>query len=74
MEVAGRKFKVNLIYLPMEGLNVILGMDWLFSNHVVIDYRRCIVVFPDTKGLEMISSNQATKEIKARAACFMIVA
>jgi len=24
MEVAGRKFKVNLICLPMEGLNVIL--------------------------------------------------
>ena len=27
MEVAGRKFKVNLICLPMEGLDVILGMD-----------------------------------------------
>ena len=37
MEVAGRKFKLNLICLPMEGLDVILGMDWLSSNHVVID-------------------------------------
>jgi len=27
MEVAGRKFKVNLICLPMKGLDVILGMD-----------------------------------------------
>jgi len=27
MEVAGHRFKVNLICLPMEGLNVILGMD-----------------------------------------------
>ena len=26
-EVAGRRFKVNLICLPMEGLNVILGME-----------------------------------------------
>ena len=36
MEVAGHRFKVNLICLPMEGLDVILGMDWLSSNHVVI--------------------------------------
>ena len=28
MEVAGRRFKVNLICLPIEGLDVILGMDW----------------------------------------------
>ena len=27
MEVARRRFKVNLICLPMEGLDVILGMD-----------------------------------------------
>jgi len=37
MEVAGRRFRLNLICLPMEGLDVILGMDWLSSNHVVID-------------------------------------
>ncbi|XP_027905603.1 uncharacterized protein LOC114165135 [Vigna unguiculata] len=36
MEVAGRRFKVNLICLPMEGLDVILGMDWLSSNHVAV--------------------------------------
>jgi len=27
IEVEGRKYRVNLIYLPLEGLNVILGMD-----------------------------------------------
>jgi len=27
IEVAGHKFKVNLICLPLEGLDVILGMD-----------------------------------------------
>jgi len=37
MKVVGRRFKVNLICLPMEGLDVILGMDWLLGNHVVID-------------------------------------
>ena len=74
MEVAGRRFKLNLICLPMEGLDVILGMDWLSSNHVVIDCGRRRIVFPDTAGLELISSNQAVKEIEAGATCFMIVA
>ena len=74
IEVAGRRFKVNLICLPMEGLDVILGMDWLASNHVVIDCGQRGVVFSDTEGLELISSNQAEKEIDAGATCFMIVA
>jgi len=56
MEVAGHRFKVNLICLPMEGLDVILGMDWLSSNHVVINCGRRRVVFPETAGLEFISS------------------
>jgi len=32
------------------------------------------VVFPDTKGLKLISTQKALKEIKVRATCFMIVA
>jgi len=74
MEVASRRFKVNLICLPMEGLDVILGMNWLSRNHIVIDYGRRIVVFPDTEGLELISTHKAIKEIEVGATCFMIVA
>jgi len=74
MEVAGCKFKLNLICLPIEGLDVILRMDWLSSNHVLIDCGRRRVVFPDTVGLELISSNQVAKEIEAGATCYMIVA
>jgi len=74
MEVAGRRFKVNLICLPMERLDVILGMDWLANNHVVIDCGQRRVVFPDVEGLELISSNQAEKGIEEGARCFMIVA
>jgi len=74
MEVAGRRFKVNLICLPMEGLDVILGMDWLASNHVVFDCGQRRVVYPNVEGLELISSNQAKKEIEVGATCLMIVA
>jgi len=74
MEVAGRKFKVNLICLPMEGLDVILGMDCFSGNHIVIDCGQHRLVFLDTKGLEVILTNQALKEIETRVTYFMIVA
>ncbi|XP_027915906.1 uncharacterized protein LOC114175326 [Vigna unguiculata] len=74
MEVAGRKFKVNLICLLLEGLDVILGMDWLSGNHVVIDCGRRSVIFPETLGLELISAQKAIIEVEAGATCFMIVA
>jgi len=37
MVVAGHRYKVNLVCLPLEGLDVILGMDWLSINHIIID-------------------------------------
>ena len=49
-------------------------MEWLSSNHIVIDCRRHKVVFPDIEGLELISPNQAMKETEAEATYFMIVA
>jgi len=74
MEVAGRRFKVNLICLSMNGFDVILGMDWLSVNHIVIDCGRCSVVFPETVGLELISAKRVIKEVEVGATCFMIVA
>jgi len=50
IEVAGHRFKVNLICLPLEGLDVILCMDWLSDNHIIMDCRRCNVVFPEVDG------------------------
>jgi len=74
MEVAGRRFKVNLVCLPLEGLDVILGMDWLSNNHVIIDCGRRSLVFPEHEGLEFISAQRGINEAEARATYFMIVA
>jgi len=74
MEVTGRRFKVNLVCLPLEGLDVILGMDWLSNNHVIIDCGRRRLVFPECEGLELISAQRAINEVEAGATCFMIVA
>ncbi|XP_027905956.1 uncharacterized protein LOC114165566 [Vigna unguiculata] len=73
IEVARRRFKVNLICLPLEGLNVILGMDWLSNNHVVIDCRQRSVIFPKSEGLTLISTREAQKEETKGASYFMIV-
>ena len=55
---------MNLVCFPLEGLDVILGMDWLSRNHVVIDCGQRRVVFPESKGIELISTHRALKEIE----------
>ena len=74
MEVASRRFKVNLVCLPLEGLDVILGMEWLSNNHIMIDCGRHSLVFPENAGLELISTQQVLKELQGGAMCFMVVA
>jgi len=49
---------VNLICLPLEGLDVILGMDYLLDNHIIIDCGWRNVVFPETDGLSLISTRE----------------
>jgi len=74
MVVAGRRFKVNLVCLPLEGLDVILGMDWLSNNHIIIDCGRRSLVFPEHEGLELISTREVVKALQEGAMCFMVMA
>ncbi|XP_027915123.1 uncharacterized protein LOC114174482 [Vigna unguiculata] len=74
VEVEGIRFKGNLICLPLEGPKVILGMDWLSINHVVIDYGQRKIIFLETKGIDLVSSQEAVKDVKGGATCFVIVA
>nr|KYP46267.1 hypothetical protein KK1_032144 [Cajanus cajan] len=34
-----KRYKVNLICLPLVDIDIILGMDWLSANRILIDYR-----------------------------------
>lgn len=36
IEVEGHRFRVNLICLPLQGLEVILRMDWLAVNRILL--------------------------------------
>ncbi|XP_057762068.1 uncharacterized protein LOC130982193 [Arachis stenosperma] len=50
--VKQRDFVHNLVCLPMVGLDLILGLDWLSKNHVLLDYSAKLVYFisEDTEG------------------------
>ena len=48
MEISGRTFLIDPICLPLSEIDVILGMDWLSSNHVLLNYFDKIVVLDDS--------------------------
>ncbi|XP_006601553.1 uncharacterized protein LOC114391587 [Glycine soja] len=45
MIINDKTFSVNLICLPLSHLNVVLGMDWLSSNHDLLNYKNKILTF-----------------------------
>ncbi|XP_027936177.1 uncharacterized protein LOC114191196 [Vigna unguiculata] len=64
MEVEGRRYKVNLICLPLQELEVILGMDWLSANRILIDCREKRLLFPNSEEPKLLSSHGAGKELQ----------
>ena len=45
--IDGRSFVANLICFPLSGLDLILGMDWLSTNHAMINCsEKSIVLLP----------------------------
>ena len=72
VEVEGCRYRVNLIYLPLQELEVILGMDWLSANRVLIDCREKKLFFPNPEELEFVSSQGVMKELYDGAQCYMI--
>ena len=64
VEVEGHNYKVNLICLPIQELEVILGIDWLSANHILIDCREKRLLFPDSKEPKLVSSQRVMKELQ----------
>jgi len=72
VEVEGRRYRVNLICLPLQELEVILGMDWLYANRILIDCREKKLLFPDAEEPELMSSQGVMRELHDGAQCYMI--
>ena len=45
MMVNNKNFSMNLICLPFSHLDVVLGMDWLLSNHVILNCKNKTLIF-----------------------------
>jgi len=59
----GRDFEIDLVCLPLVGMDVILGMNWLENNHVLINCFSKTVHFSSAEeesGAEFLS----TKKLK----------
>jgi len=70
VEISGRTFLIDLICLPLSQIDVILGMDWLSSNHVLLNCFDKIVVFDGpgvSKDMMFISANQVVTSLKEDA-------
>jgi len=57
IEVEGHKYRVNLICLPLDGLDIILGMDWLSANRILIDCNEKKVLFPNLEDEDLLMSS-----------------
>ena len=72
VEVEERKYKVNLICLPLQELEVILGMDWLSANRILIDCQEKKLLFPNSEEPELLTSQGVVKELQGGTQCYII--
>jgi len=72
--IDGRRYKINMICIPLKYLEAILGMDWLSSNHILIDCGQKKLIFPGLEGMQVISAHQFEREIQEGENCFMLLA
>ncbi|XP_047171101.1 uncharacterized protein LOC124839355 [Vigna umbellata] len=73
IEVEGRRFRVNLICLPLQELEVILGMDWLAANRILLDCGGKKLIFPKEDEDLSLSLGVLRQDIFEGASCFLIM-
>nr|KYP31810.1 hypothetical protein KK1_047687 [Cajanus cajan] len=71
--IGDRKFLVNLICLPLSQLDVILGMDWLSSNHVLLNCAEKSIMFSNSKGLSISLSKPISKSSWGKVQGYLIL-
>ncbi|XP_058781838.1 uncharacterized protein LOC131656074 [Vicia villosa] len=77
LSIFDRDFEVDLICLPLNGLDVILGMNWLEYNHVHINCYNKSVRFStpiDEEKIGLLSARQLRKMLPDEAQVFLLIA
>jgi len=67
--IHGRTFLVDFICLPFSCLDIVLGMDWLSTNHVLLNYKDKTLIFstPSQENSRFVTreDSKLIKDVKA---------
>ncbi|XP_050916762.1 uncharacterized protein LOC127131922, partial [Lathyrus oleraceus] len=76
LSIFSRDFGIDLVCLPLEQLDVILGMNWLEFNRVYINCFEKTVIFPEVGAKEdwFVSAKQVDESVQGGAELFMLLA
>ncbi|XP_050890569.1 uncharacterized protein LOC127095973 [Lathyrus oleraceus] len=75
LSIFGRDFGIDLVCLPLEQLDVILGMNWLEFNRVYINCFEKTIIFPEVGAKEdwFVSAKQVDESVQGGAELFMLL-
>ncbi|XP_058760710.1 uncharacterized protein LOC131634045 [Vicia villosa] len=76
IDIFGKEFIMDLVCLPLEQLDTILGINRLEFNQIHINYFTKTVIFPEAVGVEdlAITARQVDEAVKDGAIVFMLFA
>ncbi|XP_058766421.1 uncharacterized protein LOC131640020 [Vicia villosa] len=76
LSIFDRDFVVDIVYIPLRGLDVILGMNWLEHNHVHINCYDKSMRFstPKEEGVDLLSARQLRLLMKEEVQVFSLMA
>ncbi|KAJ9547556.1 hypothetical protein OSB04_020099 [Centaurea solstitialis] len=61
IEIFGVTFKINLIPIPMNGVDVVVGVYWMFENQATVDVAEQLVRTQNSSGGELVVYGKGRK-------------
>ncbi|GAU51804.1 hypothetical protein TSUD_415920, partial [Trifolium subterraneum] len=73
VSVFGRHFGMDLVCIPLSGIDVIFGMNWLVFNQVHINCCEKTVIFPKSEGsLSLMNGEEVKESLNDHGELFMV--
>ncbi|GAU51873.1 hypothetical protein TSUD_416580 [Trifolium subterraneum] len=73
VSVFGRHFGMDLVCIPLSGIDVIFGMNWLVFNQVHINCCEKTVIFPKSEGsLPLMNGEELKESLNDHGELFMV--